>query len=143
MTRFYLAGPMTGYPSLNHPAFHDAAEVLRDEGFGVVSPAEMDDELGIEPNAADPFAKLSVPPAEIMRADLQAVLDCDGIVLLPGWQASKGARLERIVAESTGRQVYLYDPDGLIEAPAWNHPAIWRPTFAAVPTNNDHEDDCC
>ena len=39
--RVYLAGPMTGYPDYNYPAFHCAAEQYRAAGFDVVSPAEL------------------------------------------------------------------------------------------------------
>ena len=33
MTRIYIAGPMTGYPELNFPAFHAAANSLRAQGY--------------------------------------------------------------------------------------------------------------
>lgn len=33
--RIYLAGPMTGYPKLNHPLFHSEAERLRRLGYDV------------------------------------------------------------------------------------------------------------
>lgn len=141
--RAYIAGPMTGYPMLNHPAFREATKVLRDFGFEVVSPEEMDTEWGIDPSSDDPYRGLSVSPAEIMRQDLVAMLNCDYIILLPGWEGSQGARLERIVAESCGVGVRLYTCDPLNPvacAPPWDHPAIWRPK-PPDPKNNDHEDD--
>lgn len=39
-TRLYLAGPMTGMPDSNYPAFHHAADQLRDMGYLVENPAE-------------------------------------------------------------------------------------------------------
>ena len=39
--RIYLAGPMTGLPDLNYAAFHEAAQLLRAEGYdpnGATSP---------------------------------------------------------------------------------------------------------
>ncbi|WP_457825134.1 DUF4406 domain-containing protein, partial [Staphylococcus aureus] len=36
MTRIYVAGPMSGLPELNFPAFHAAAAELRAQGFDVV-----------------------------------------------------------------------------------------------------------
>jgi hypothetical protein len=130
----YLAGPMTAYPLLNHPAFDDATRRLRDAGYGVVSPAEIDRAIGIQANAEDPYAGMHVDPGEIMRDDLRAVLDADAIVLLPGWEGSKGARLERIVAESSGRRVFLYlfhpgvDRTPILQEVTgrWEHEAIWR-----------------
>lgn len=42
--------------------------------------------------------------------DLAAILTCDSIHLLPGWQESKGARAERAVAEWIGLGVFEYVP---------------------------------
>jgi Domain of unknown function (DUF4406) len=33
MIKVYLAGPMTGVPEFNFPAFHAAAAKLREEGY--------------------------------------------------------------------------------------------------------------
>ena len=40
--------------------------------------------------------------ADYMRADLKLLLDCDYIFMLEGWEDSKGARLERGLAERLG-----------------------------------------
>lgn len=40
-----------------------------------------------------------------MRADLKALLECEAIVMLPGWQASQGACLEYNVALECGFSV--------------------------------------
>ena len=39
--RIYVAGPMTGHPELNFPAFHAAATELRALGHHVENPAEI------------------------------------------------------------------------------------------------------
>src|SRR5690606_26470176 len=41
MKRIYIAGPMTGLPDLNFPAFHAEAARLRSRGVDVVNPAEI------------------------------------------------------------------------------------------------------
>ena len=57
MKRIYIAGPCTGYPDLNFPAFHAAAARLRAAGHHVENPAEIN---------ADPSAEW----LDCMRADI-------------------------------------------------------------------------
>ncbi len=90
--RVYLSGPMSGLPELNFPAFHAAAARLRAEGLQVVNPAEI-----------NPDGEMTWEAC--MRQDIKALCDCDAIVLLPGWQASKGAHLELHIAHRLGMEV--------------------------------------
>lgn len=92
MKRVYVAGPMSGLPELNFPAFHAAAAKLRAEGFDVVNPAEIN---------SDPAAKWE----DCMRADIRELVTCDGIALLPGWGRSRGALLEHYLARRLGMKV--------------------------------------
>lgn len=84
--KIYLAGPMTGIPEFNYPLFNATASRLRASGHDVVNPAENDD------------GDTSKPYAYYMRADIQHVLNVDGIAVLPGWQKSRGATLEVSIA---------------------------------------------
>ena len=86
MTRCYIAGPMTGYPDLNFPAFHAAAARLRAMGIDAVNPAEINPDKGMSWK-------------ECMRTDIAALVTCDSILLLDGWEKSKGATLEAQIAE--------------------------------------------
>lgn len=95
MTRTYLAGPMSGIPDLNFPAFHKAAASLRASGYEVINPAEIN---------ADPNAKW----ADAMRQDIAQLVTCDAIALLPGWDKSRGASLEYTIAHALGmKPIYL------------------------------------
>lgn len=94
--RIYVAGPMSNLPGLNFGAFHAAAARLRDLGHDVVNPAE----INVDPSAGW---------ATCMRADLAQLVTCNGIALLPGWERSRGARLERYVAGELGMRVMLVD----------------------------------
>lgn len=97
--RVYISGPMTGMPELNFPAFHVAAKRWRDGGCEVVSPAELN---------PDPDAEWRV----CMRADIKALVDCDAIYMLPEWQKSRGANLEKHIAEALGLEIYYESRNG-------------------------------
>jgi hypothetical protein len=85
--RLYIAGPMTGLPNFNYPAFHAAEKSLRARGYEVLNPArnpEQSDWLGY------------------MRHAVKQVAESDGIALLPGWEQSRGARVEFQLATGMG-----------------------------------------
>lgn len=92
MKRVYIAGPMTGLPAHNFPAFRHAAMLLREAGYEVMSPVEINNE---ESCSAKPWQ-------ECMRADIAALVTCDMVALLPGWENSRGATLEHYIANSVG-----------------------------------------
>lgn len=88
--RIYIAGPMTGMPDLNFPAFHAAARRLRRAGWEVVNPAEN-------------FGGRTDMAREVyLRADVALLVQCDAIAMLPGWQDSLGAALEYLIATELG-----------------------------------------
>lgn len=94
----YIAGPMTGLPEFNYPAFHAAAKDLRSKGIQVENPAENDG--GSSGKTWDFYIRLA----------LNQLLKCDAILLLPGWETSRGAVLELHVAEALGMNVIEYQP---------------------------------
>ncbi len=87
----YLSGPMTGLPDLNFPAFHAMAACLRAAGHAVVSPAELD----------HPSKEWS----DCLRRDIVALMACTTVATLAGWEHSKGARLEVLIADRLGMSV--------------------------------------
>lgn len=90
MITLYIAGPMTGHDDYNRPAFHQAAAQLRGAGYHVISPAET------------PQSTAAPEWADWTRASLKRMLDADAVATLPGWQTSRGARLEIHVAAQLG-----------------------------------------
>jgi nucleoside 2-deoxyribosyltransferase len=92
--RLYLAGPMSGYPEHNFPLFHSVAAQLRRRGHDVFNPAENKDGGTLQPRAF------------YMRLDIPALLESDGVVLLPGWRTSRGANLEVWLAIDLGMPIY-------------------------------------
>ena len=98
MSIIYLSGPMTGMPERNFPAFHAAAEFYRAQGYTVIDPAEL------------PGESEAHPWEWFLRRDIIAMLEggADTIVLLPGWQTSRGAKLEKYVADALGFSVRFF-----------------------------------
>lgn len=89
----YLAGPMTGIPEWNAPAFEAAQVALVAGGWEVITPLEL-----VPIDHPD-----QIPPwEECLRQDLQAVLLCDGVAVLLGWEQSRGASFEVQVANTVG-----------------------------------------
>jgi hypothetical protein len=104
--RVYIAGPMTGLPEFNFPAFHAMAAVMRAEGWHVENPAEHGHVEGAE-------------WADYLRFDIGRLSTCEAMMLLPGWSRSRGARLEVHIAKEIGMRMLLADgaePVGIQEA---------------------------
>lgn len=85
----YISGPMSGYPEYNFPNFNEAARRLRYFGFPVINPADF----GAHPgkNWRDCLVR-----------DLATLGHADLVMLLVGWDDSKGAGLEFDVACQLG-----------------------------------------
>lgn len=94
MRRVYISGPMSNMPEHNFPAFNAEAARLRDLGYDVVNPVDVNPDPGTTWH-------------ECLRRDLQALLTCDTIALLPGWQSSQGAHLEMHVAHRVGMEIVI------------------------------------
>lgn len=92
MKKIYISGPMTGLPHLNILAFDFEALRLRKLGYEVVNPADIN---------PDPETTWH----ECLRNDLKAMLGCDTLALLDGWEGSNGAHLEIHVAHRVGIRI--------------------------------------
>lgn len=112
----YLAGPMSGIPQFNFPQFCQAAADLRERGWDIVSPAELDD-------AEDKGAALLSATGDMRDAkkswgdflarDVKLIADggIEAIVFLPNWIQSRGARLEATVGLlQPGFTFWQWDP---------------------------------
>ena len=95
----YISGPISGLPDGNRPAFAAVAEVFRSKGWVVVNPHDL--------FAAD----VEESWEGYMRKDLAALLTCTHLVMLPGWEQSRGAQLEKLVADAVGIQTLVLPPD--------------------------------
>jgi Domain of unknown function (DUF4406) len=84
--KLYIAGPMTGLPEFNYPAFREASRALFVAGYATEDPSTHDGKA----TTWDGYMRLALPQ----------MLRCDGVATLPRWWRSRGARLEVHVASS-------------------------------------------
>lgn len=100
MNKLYLSGPMTNVENYNHDLFNKVAAEFRMVGFDVCSPSEFFD--GDKTRERE----------EYMREAFKYLLEADTVVILPGWEESKGARIEIMVAQELGLNIVEYvEPD--------------------------------
>ncbi len=90
----YISGAMSGMPDHNVPAFTKAAKALRKAGFIVRNPAENDNN------------SRGKTWAFYMRMDVQHVALSDAIILLDGWENSRGVQLEIAIAQRLEIPIY-------------------------------------
>jgi NTP pyrophosphatase (non-canonical NTP hydrolase) len=127
--KLYLAGPMTGYPNFNFPAFHAAAAKLRAEGNEVFNPAERDlvrdgKDWGNEVPSGDAveLASKGFSKRVALADDLAYICgEADGVALLPGWEKSTGATAERATAIALGLDVIELLPRSQVEFTSLRH----------------------
>lgn len=113
--RVYISGPIASDPDAREH-FAQAAEAVRATGREVVNPFDVppvDHEGESCPDAGYPAGDGSDDHTSsccYMRTDLRALLDCDVIHLLPGWERYKGAGVELAVAQACGLRVEKHEP---------------------------------
>lgn len=108
--RTYLAGPMSGIPAFNFPAFIAYADKLRADGYDVVSPAELDNPVTRAAALASPDGSPGSGSTngetwgDFLARDIKLIADggIEGIFVMPGWNRSRGARLETFVGHLMG-----------------------------------------
>ena len=100
----YLSGPMSGIPDFNAAAFFRATDMLREKGYTVINPHELP-----EPDVAG-LSELE-SWAEYLARDVMLFAKITApvtLVLLPGWEQSRGSLLERAVAKRRGFRIITY-----------------------------------
>jgi hypothetical protein len=114
---WYTAGGMTGYPQFNYPLFLSVAKRLREAGYTVVSPAELDTPKMQALAMASKDGSLATMEKEsgetwgdVLARDVKLISDkIGGIIVLPNWFLSRGARLEVFVGLLTNKQFAWWD----------------------------------
>lgn len=90
----FVSGPMSGLPELNYPEFNRVAKLLRANGYNVVNPAE----IGIHNDWSwEDYMKVAI--MQLINNDVYA------LVMLDGWEDSRGACIEHDLAKSLGKEI--------------------------------------
>ena len=129
--KVYLSGPMSGIAGFNAPLFKCAAVELRAQGYEVISPLEEDLAAGIDATQFSgdivEFERQTKHTwGDLLSRDVKLLADgeVDGIVTLPKWYESKGARLEVFLGLLKGMTIYAYDL-GSEPRPYNTHTVLW------------------
>lgn len=99
----YIAGPMSGIPEFNFPAFYEAERLFSEQGWTVYNPANKEDEKALDPVAFETGDNVLVIEkgfdfAKCYLWDVEHVIKADAIYMLKGWERSPGAIGEHAVA---------------------------------------------
>jgi len=102
--KVYIAGPIKGMPDGNRAAFKQRAEELLLLGHLPVNPWDIPPDHDIGECIGDPVDHSDSPHRYgcYLRADIEQLMYCDAITMLPGWENSVGACTELGVAMAIG-----------------------------------------
>lgn len=112
-TRWYLCGPMSGIPQFNYPLFDGAAKELRELNYNIVSPSELShahvrEAVLLSPDG-QPLPAEFGNYASFLTCGINTMLTtCFGLILLPGWEKSCGARIEVYAGLLLGKSFRLF-----------------------------------
>jgi hypothetical protein len=88
--KVYISGPIKGKEDFNRYNFKQAEDFIRMNNFSPINPHNIPD-----PNKTYSYE-------DYMKMDIRALIDCDMIYMLQGWEESKGAKLEHAIAKMIG-----------------------------------------
>lgn len=105
MARIYLSGAISGREVADYTMqFETAERFYKGGGFDVVNPVKIGEAILKENPKAD--------WNDFMKVDLEALKTCTHIVLLEGWENSKGANVEKKEAERLELEIMYFKPIG-------------------------------
>ena len=117
--KYYVAGPMSGIPQFNYPLFDKVSAALKEAGHETFNPAEMDDAETRKEAMASKDGILAGGACngeswgDFLSRDVKLIADSEinAICLLPGWEKSRGARMEAFVCISLNYPAFEWTID--------------------------------
>lgn len=97
--KIYVAGPIAKTTDY-HERFAEGCKDVFCMGHTPVNPLQVNPMVANTPETW----------VECMKKDIRSLLECDGIYLMRGWEKSRGALLEKYIADALGMTV-LYQDD--------------------------------
>jgi nucleoside 2-deoxyribosyltransferase len=108
MKSVYIAGPYTGTKEEEHKNMMKAAAAAAfyvKQGFAVFCPHTMTCPIDRNYNTGG-----EIKYEDWLAIDLYWLAKCDIVAFLPGWENSKGASIEHMVARALGKEIeYVRD----------------------------------
>jgi hypothetical protein len=93
--KIYISGMISNLSkAVYERSFNQAEQKLIASGHQVVNPLRID------------HSRHDQSWESFMLADIKELFSCDGIFMLAGWNDSKGAMIERAIAQAMGKHVY-------------------------------------
>lgn len=96
MKKVYISGPITGLPMCEvKDNFMKVEKEIKDFGHKPINPLKV-----------SPFSTRKTYK-DYLIDDIEALIRCDAIYLMPGWKKSKGANLEFVIAKELGLDIFF------------------------------------
>ncbi len=96
----YVSGPMTDQPNFNRDAFEELRIFIESEpGHKAIIPGDG------EEYTSDELENMTATPEnreQWLRKDVEDILRCDEVWVLPGWEQSRGSTFEVLIALELG-----------------------------------------
>ena len=87
--RVYISGAITDQPDLNKPEFRRVENILKAMGHSPTNPHNL------RHGKDDSWHTC-------MKRCINALMKCDAFVMLEGWESSRGAQIEKRLADDLG-----------------------------------------
>ena len=101
--RIYISGPMSGLDDDNRDEFSRMASLLQAKGHEPVNPHDIIPTRRIQMTAGYIEEPIKDPKyLDYLKADIAVLMFCDAYVLLDGWGDSRGAMIEKGLADDLG-----------------------------------------